>query len=267
MSDREPPSKPPSEAPAETPTEPTASVPSAEEEAAKKAEAAAKAKAAAEAKAVAVAKKAAIEAAKPPWERDAVTPTWEEAGEDPLAVAMATKFGEAILSARSYAGDLTLEVELGSIAKVAAEFKARHGFTFLVDLCGADYPDREKRFDVVYQLHSFTSGRRIRLRVTTDEETPVPTVCEVWKAANWCEREVYDMYGVRFEGHPDMTRILLWEGFNGHPLRKDFPVEGIDTGAAIYPEYYEDEAGPITGTGTGWMQPKPPVEADEEAGE
>ena len=87
----------------------------------------------------------------------------------------------------------------------------------------------------------------------------MPTVCGVWRAANWSEREVYDMYGVTFSGHPDMTRILLWEGFNGFPLRKDFPVEGIDTGAAIYPEYYEEKAGPVAGTGTGWKPAKPPA--------
>ncbi len=269
MSDREPPSKPEAKPPEEAVTP----VVTPEEEAAKKAEAAAKAKAAAEAKAAAAAKKAAIEAAKPPWERDAATPQWEEAGDDPLAAAIGEKFGEAILSAKSFAGDLTFEVEIGSIAQVAGELKTEHGFTYMVDLCGADYPDRDRRFDVVYQLHSFTLGRRIRLRVQTDEKTPVPTVCAVWKVANWCEREAYDMYGIRFADHPDMTRILLWEGFNGHPLRKDFPVEGINTGAAIYPEYYEEEAGPIAGTGTGWKPPQPPepaeapAEADVETGE
>ena len=100
----------------------------------------------------------------------------------------------------------------------------------------------------------------------------VPTVTGVWRGANWCEREAYDMYGIRFTGHPDMTRILLWEGFNGYPLRKDFPIEGIDTGAAIYPEYYQEEAGPVIGTGTGWKPPEPPepvvpAEAPEAASE
>ena len=137
----------------------------------------------------------------------------------------------------------------------------RHRFTYLVDVCGADYPKREPRFDVVYHAYSFEANRRIRLRVKTDEATPVPTVCRVWRTANWSEREVYDMYGVRFADHPDMTRILLWEGFNGYPLRKDFPVEGIDTGSAIYPEYYQETAGPVAGTGTGWKPAKPPAPA------
>jgi NADH-quinone oxidoreductase subunit C len=84
----------------------------------------------------------------------------------------------------------------------------------------------------------------------------------VWRGANWPEREAFDMYGIRFADHPDMTRILMWEGFHGHPLRKDFPVEGIDTGSAIYPEYYEESAGPVAGTGTGW---KPPRDDEEPA--
>lgn len=236
-----------------------------EDEAAKKAAAAAKAKAAAEAKRKAAEEKARIEAAKPPWERDAETPEWEDAAADPLAAAVAERFGAALVAARSFADTLTLEVETSALGEVAAALKSEHGYTLLVDIAGADYPDREPRFDVVYQLHSLEANRRIRLRVKTDEATPVPTVCGVWRAANWPEREVYDMYGVRFDGHPDMTRILLWEGFNGYPLRKDFPVEGIDTGSAIYPEYYESDAGPVAGTGTGWKAPEPPAPPAAEA--
>jgi NADH-quinone oxidoreductase subunit C len=195
---------------------------------------------------------------KPAWEKDPVSPTWEDGSSDPLAQALKDEFGDAIESARSFAGDLTFQVRRDAIAQVCASLKNRHAFTYLVDVCGADYPKREPRFDVVYHLYSFEANRRIRLKVTTDEATPVPTVSGVWRVANWPEREAYDMYGVRFEGHPDMTRILLWEGFNGYPLRKDFPVEGIDTGSAIYPEYYTEMSGPVKGTGTGWKPPKPP---------
>jgi NADH-quinone oxidoreductase subunit C len=246
--------------------EPPASEPPASEEAAAKA--AAKAAALEKAKAAAAAKKPAHppeDPNKPAWEKDPVTPEWEEAGDDPLASALKEELGEAIESARRFAGDLTLEVRRESVAEVAASLKAKHRFTYLVDVCGADFPGREPRFDVIYHAYSFDANRRVRLRVRADEGTPVPTVCGVWRAANWSEREVFDMYGVRFEGHPDMTRILLWEGFNGHPLRKDFPVEGIDTGTAIYPEYYEESAGPISGTGTGWKTPKAPAEPGEEA--
>ncbi|MFL6293345.1 MAG: NADH-quinone oxidoreductase subunit C [Thermoanaerobaculia bacterium] len=196
---------------------------------------------------------------KPVWEKDPVAPEWQDGGSDPLTAALQEEFGEAIESARSFAGDLAFQVRRDAIARVAASLKERHKFTYLIDVCGADYPKREPRFDVVYHLHSFEANRRIRLKVATDEATPVPTVCGIWRAANWSEREVYDMYGVRFEGHPDMTRILLWEGFNGYPLRKDFPVEGIDTGSAIYPEYYQETAGPVAGTGTGWKPAKPPA--------
>jgi NADH-quinone oxidoreductase subunit C len=252
--------------------------PPSEDDAAK---AAAKAEALAKAKAAAEAKKAAAAAAgggavapsaaappkpappvddpnKPAWEKDPVVPEWQDAASDPLATAIKEEFGEAIESARTFAGDLTFQVRRDAIAQVAASLKNRHAFTYLVDVCGADYPKREPRFDVVYHLYTFQANRRVRLRVMTDEATEVPTVSGVWRAANWSEREVYDMYGVRFAGHPDMTRILLWEGFNGYPLRKDFPVEGIDTGSAIYPEYYRESAGPVAGTGTGWKPPMPP---------
>jgi NADH-quinone oxidoreductase subunit C len=96
----------------------------------------------------------------------------------------------------------------------------------LVDLCGVDFPGRNPRFEVVYHVCDPTAGRWARLKVTAGEDTPVPSVTGVWRGADWPEREVWDLFGVRFEGHPDLTRLLLWEGFDGHPLRKDFPVEG-----------------------------------------
>ncbi len=195
---------------------------------------------------------------KPIWEKDPTAPEWQDGASDPLTQALKDEFGDAIETARSYAGDLTFLVRRDAIAQVVASLKDKHRFTYLIDICGADYPKREPRFDVVYHLYSFEANRRIRLKVVAGEDTPVPTLCNVYRAANWPEREAYDMYGVRFEGHPDMTRILLWEGFNGYPLRKDFPVEGIDTGSAIYPEYYNETAGPVQGAGTGWKPPKPP---------
>ncbi|MEO6194325.1 MAG: NADH-quinone oxidoreductase subunit C [Thermoanaerobaculia bacterium] len=158
----------------------------------------------------------------------------EGAAEDPLAVALREELGEAIESARILGGDLTLQVRREAIAEVCAALKGKHGFTYLVDLCGVDFLGREPRFEVVYHLCSPAANRRVRLKVAAGEgeAAAVPSVTGVWRAANWPEREVWDLYGVRFAGHPDLTRILLWEGFNGHPLRKDFPIEGIDTGAA-----------------------------------
>jgi NADH-quinone oxidoreductase subunit C len=149
-----------------------------------------------------------------------------ETAEDSLAAALREELGEAIASARTLGGDLTLQVRREDIAEVCAALKEGHGFTWLVDLCGVDFPGREPRFEVVYHLHSFAANRRVRLKVATDEATPVPSVTPVWRAAHGPEREVWDLFGVRFEGHPELTRILLREGFEGHPLRKDFPVEG-----------------------------------------
>ncbi|MEQ8711002.1 MAG: NADH-quinone oxidoreductase subunit C [Rhodospirillales bacterium] len=99
-------------------------------------------------------------------------------------------------------------------------------FTILVDLCGADYPDREKRFEVVYNLLSITQNLRVRIKVSTDEDTPVPSVTEVFPAAGWFERETWDLYGIYFSGNPDLRRIMTDYGFEGHPLRKDFPLTG-----------------------------------------
>jgi NADH-quinone oxidoreductase subunit C len=240
---------------------------SAEDEAAKAAREAAEKAAAAKAKAEAAAKakaaREAAEAAKPPWLRDPAVPEWSDSEDDPLVAALRETHGEAIEAAATFADELTVTVRAAVVDSICADLRDAHGFDMLVDVCGVDFAEREPRFEVVYHLYSFAANRRIRLKVGVDEGVEVPTVCGVWRAANWPEREVYDMYGVRFSGHPDMTRILLWEGFNGYPLRKDFPVEGVDTGAAIYPEFYTDDAGPVAGTGTGWRPPEPEEPADE----
>jgi NADH-quinone oxidoreductase subunit C len=99
-------------------------------------------------------------------------------------------------------------------------------FKLLMDVCGADYPSRENRFDVVYNLLSLTHNRRIRVKVQTDEETPVPSVTGVFSSAGWFEREAWDLFGIFFAGHPDLRRIMTDYGFEGHPLRKDFPLTG-----------------------------------------
>ena len=99
-------------------------------------------------------------------------------------------------------------------------------FKQLIDICGVDWPEREKRFDVVYNLLSLTHNRRIRIKVRTDERTPVPTVTGIFNSAGWWERETWDLYGIMFREHPDLRRILIDYGFEGHPLRKDFPMTG-----------------------------------------
>lgn len=100
-------------------------------------------------------------------------------------------------------------------------------FWCLIDICGVDYPEREERFDVVYHLLSPRQNARIRVKVTTDENTPIPSVTDIWPGAEWFERECWDMYGVLFTGHPDLRRILTDYGFDGHPQRKDFPLTGF----------------------------------------
>ncbi|MCW5737549.1 MAG: NADH-quinone oxidoreductase subunit C [Enhydrobacter sp.] len=100
-------------------------------------------------------------------------------------------------------------------------------FKQLVDICGVDWPEREKRFDVVYNLLSLKHNRRVRVKVQTDESTPVPSAASLYSAASWFERETYDLYGVWFGDHPDLRRILTDYGFEGHPLRKDFPLTGF----------------------------------------
>lgn len=126
-------------------------------------------------------------------------------------------------------GELTLQAEAGSIVEVLSFLRddPRCLFFNFVDLCGADYPAREKRFDVVYHLLSPRLNHRVRVKVQTDETTPVPSAIPVFPAANWFEREAYDFYGILFTGHPDLRRILTDYGFEGHPLRKDFPLTGF----------------------------------------
>ncbi|MCR5875613.1 NADH-quinone oxidoreductase subunit C [Phenylobacterium sp. J426] len=123
-------------------------------------------------------------------------------------------------------GELTMTAPAGRIVEALTLLRDAHGFHQLIDLCGVDYPERERRFDVVYHLLSLTKNRRIRVKVQTDEDTAVPSVTSVHPCADWYEREAFDMYGVFFDNHPDLRRILTDYGFHGHPLRKDFPMTG-----------------------------------------
>lgn len=125
-------------------------------------------------------------------------------------------------------GELALTTDPQSIVKVLTFLRDDSNCLFkqLVDLCGVDYPDREKRFEVVYNLLSVTQNQRIRVKVSTDEATPVPSVTRVFSAAGWFEREAWDLFGIFFSDHPDLRRILTDYGFEGHPLRKDFPLTG-----------------------------------------
>ena len=126
-------------------------------------------------------------------------------------------------------GELTLLARRDTIVSVITFLRddARCRFISFVDLCGADYPEREERFDVVYHLLSPTKNLRIRVKVTTSEMAPVPSITSIFPGADWFEREAYDLYGILFTGHPDLRRLLTDYGFDGHPLRKDFPLTGF----------------------------------------
>lgn len=125
-------------------------------------------------------------------------------------------------------GELILHAKRDAITDVLQFLRDDRecAFKVLIDVCGVDYPEKAERFEVVYQLLSLTQNNRVRVKVTTDENTPVPSVVSLFSSANWFERETWDMYGVYFSGHPDLRRILTDYGFEGHPLRKDFPLTG-----------------------------------------
>jgi NADH-quinone oxidoreductase subunit C len=126
-------------------------------------------------------------------------------------------------------GELTMNIAPAEIVSFVQFLRddARLSFVSFVDICGVDWPSREQRFDVVYHFLSPRQNLRIRLKVATDEMTPVPSITSVFPGADWFEREAYDLYGILFTGHPDLRRILTDYGFDGHPLRKDFPLTGF----------------------------------------
>jgi NADH-quinone oxidoreductase subunit C len=180
-----------------------------------------------------------------------VARTADEIRRDPLVAAAINRAADAVTDAKEFAGEITLMVTRERIVDVCAAMKAE-GFNYLVDLSGLDYSKYPghagPRFGVSYTLYSFSKNNRVRLKVATDETTAIPSVTSVWKTANWHERETYDMLGIVFSDHPNLERILMWEGFNGFPLRKDFPIRGIDTGARIYPEVFPPGGGPMPGS-------------------
>jgi NADH-quinone oxidoreductase subunit C len=141
---------------------------------------------------------------------------------------IASQMPDAVRKFEIAYGELTLFAERDQIIALV-EFLKRDAlcmFEMMIDVCGVDYPERSQRFEVVYHFLSMRMNQRIRVKVSTDEETAVPSIVELHPSANWFEREAFDMYGIRFAGHPDMRRILTDYGFEGYPLRKDFPLTG-----------------------------------------
>jgi NADH-quinone oxidoreductase subunit C len=155
-----------------------------------------------------------------------------------LGSAIAAEKAGMVTSFSVAGGELCFVVERESSVEFLIFLRddARTRCEQLVDVCGVDYPDRAERFEVVYNLLSVTKNHRIRVKLVTDEASPVPSVSGVYPSAGWFEREVWDMYGVFFDGHPDLRRILTDYGFDGHPQRKDFPLTGF-----VELRYDEDE--------------------------
>ncbi len=146
-----------------------------------------------------------------------------------LGQHIASSLGEAITGFAVAYGELTVVARGEDIVPVVTFLRddPQCRFVCFISICGADYPGRERRFDVVYHFLSPFQNRRIRVKVEADDVTPVPSIVSLWPGANWYERETYDLYGVLFSGHPDLRRILTDYGFEGHPLRKDFPLTGF----------------------------------------
>jgi NADH-quinone oxidoreductase subunit C len=145
-----------------------------------------------------------------------------------LAERLAAALPDAVEEHEIHHGQLGVRVAREAVLDVLMYLRDDPGcrFTVLCDICGVDYPDRPLRFEVVYNLLSMSQNLRIRLKVQTDEEQPVPSAVGLFSAAGWWEREAWDLYGIYFSDHPDLRRILTDYGFDGHPLRKDFPLTG-----------------------------------------
>ncbi len=151
-----------------------------------------------------------------------------EAALGELKGLLEAQLGDDLLEVLLAYGELSITVPATTLPRVLHWLRDDSATLFkeLVDICGVDYPDREQRFDVVYHLLSMHHNQRLRVRVLTDEATPVPSATGIFRSAGWFEREAWDMYGIMFADHPDLRRILTDYGFEGHPLRKDFPLTG-----------------------------------------
>ncbi len=148
------------------------------------------------------------------------------------------KFPASVSEVKTFRDEVNVTVQKKDIFEICKFLYSDPGLQYqmLTDLCGVDYFYEQPRFEVVYLLYSMKNQQRLRLKVKVGESESVSSVESIWKAADWLEREVYDLFGIPFDNHPDLRRILLWDGYEGHPLRKDFPVEGPDFDKPFVPE-------------------------------
>lgn len=154
-------------------------------------------------------------------------------------------FSPDILEKKEFRGETTLSLHATRLHEVALFCRDALGYDMLLDICSVDHYGSHPRFEVIYELYSIAGKSHLRLKCTTSEdEAEVDTVCDIWPTANWHEREVWDMMGIKFRNHPDLRRILMWEGYPYHPLRKEFPLEGIPTDV---PDVAFTEVAPLAG--------------------
>jgi NADH-quinone oxidoreductase subunit C len=163
-----------------------------------------------------------------------------------LIQQLKSRFGDLLSEPAEFRGEVTTQVaDAGRIAEVCAVAKKDFGFDYLVDITSIDNYGDDPRFTIVYHLYGLGHGCYLRLKTgVSEEKSDLPTVTDVWRTANWHEREIYDMMGVRFRGHPDLRRIIMWEGYPYFPLRKDFPLAGKTTDL---PEVAFTKSAPIEG--------------------
>lgn len=155
------------------------------------------------------------------------------------------QFGSDVLSTLEFRGEHTVTVTKSALEAALAHAKNTLSFDFLVDLTTIDHAGQEPRFEIAYELYSYTHGLSLRIKAATSEDEPeFPTATGLWEAANWHEREAYDMMGIRFTGHPDLRRILMWEGYPYFPLRKEFPLAGKPS---EMPDVAFSDAAPLQG--------------------
>lgn len=153
-------------------------------------------------------------------------PAPKYASNEGVADAIRAALGKVVLELIEAVGEISVTVSREALPSAMVKLRDDLAYQQLMEIAGVDYPDRPERFEVCYHLLSLTKNHRIRVKVATDEEQPVPSITGIWPVAGWLEREVYDMYGVIFSGNPDLRRILTDYGFKGHPQRKDFPLTG-----------------------------------------
>jgi len=150
---------------------------------------------------------------------------------DEAISALRTRLGSAVISEVAFRGETSFSIPLESLRSTMTYLRDELGFNYLIDISSLDHFGESPRFEMVYELYTLPGGIHLRIKTTVpdDDEPSVPTVSDLWPTADWHEREVYDMMGIRFSDHPDLRRILMWDGYPYYPLRKDFPLQGKPT--------------------------------------